>query len=48
MELARACFNALMTALWLLIPLALIVLAPLLGTGDMPYRERRGSWRNYS
>ena len=36
-----------MTAIWLLIPLALIVLAPLLPSGDLPYREKRGSWRNY-
>jgi len=37
-----------MTAMWLLIPLALIVISPLLGQrGDMPYRDKRGSWRNY-
>jgi hypothetical protein len=36
-----------MTALWLLIPSALMVLAPLLPSGDLPYRDRRGSWRNY-
>jgi hypothetical protein len=36
-----------MTALWLLIPFALVVLAPLLTDGDLPYREKRGSWRNY-
>jgi hypothetical protein len=36
-----------MTALWLLVPLALMVLAPLLPSGDLPYREKRGSWRNY-
>ena len=36
-----------MTAIWLLIPLALIVIAPLLPSGDLPYREKRGSWRNY-
>lgn len=36
-----------MTAIWLLIPLALLVLAPLARSGDMAYRDRRGSWRNY-
>jgi hypothetical protein len=36
-----------MTAIWLLIPLALIVLVSLLPSGDLPYRETRGSWRNY-
>ena len=36
-----------MTAMWLLIPLALMVLAPLLPSGDLPYRDKRGSWRNY-
>ena len=37
-----------MTALWLLIPLALLVLAPLLPSRDLPYRDKRGSWRIYS
>jgi hypothetical protein len=36
-----------MTALWLLIPFALMILAPLLPSGDLPYREKRGSWRTY-
>jgi hypothetical protein len=36
-----------MTAIWLIIPFALMVLAPLLPSGDMPYRDKRGSWRNY-
>ena len=37
-----------MTAIWLLIPLALIVLSPLAGSRrDLPYRDKRGSWRNY-
>jgi hypothetical protein len=35
-----------MTATWLLIPLALIVLAPLLPSGDLLYRDGRDSWRN--
>lgn len=39
--------KSVMTAIWLLIPLALIVLAPLLPSGDLPYREKRGSWRTY-
>jgi hypothetical protein len=39
--------NIVMAALWLLIPLALLVLAPLLPSGDLPYREKRGSWRVY-
>lgn len=36
-----------MTAIWLLVPLALIVLAPLAGSRDLRYRDKRGSWRNY-
>ncbi len=36
-----------MTAIWLLLPLALIVLAPFAGSRDLPYRDKRGSWRNY-
>ena len=36
-----------MTAVWLLVPLALIVLAPLAGSRDLRYRDKRGSWRNY-
>ena len=36
-----------MTAIWLLIPLALCLFAPLLTNGDLPYRDKRGSWRNY-
>ena len=36
-----------MTALWLLVPLALILVAPLIGSRDLPYRDKRGSWRNY-
>ena len=36
-----------MTAIWLLIPLALCLLASLLTGGDLPYRDKRGSWRNY-
>jgi len=39
--------NIVMAALWLLIPFALIVPAPLLPSGDLPYRDKRGSWRNY-
>jgi hypothetical protein len=39
--------NVVMTAIWLLIPLALCLLAPLLTDGDLPYRDRRGSWRNH-
>ena len=35
-----------MTAVWLLLPLALIVLAPLAGSRDLRYRDKRGSWRN--
>jgi hypothetical protein len=36
-----------MTAIWLLIPLALIVLSPLAGSRDLRFRDKRGSWRNY-
>jgi hypothetical protein len=36
-----------MTAVWLLVPFALIVLAPLVGSRDLRYRDKRGSWRNY-
>ena len=36
-----------MTAIWLLIPLALMVLSPLAGSRDLRYRDKRGSWRNY-
>ena len=36
-----------MTAIWVLIPLALLVLAPLVGSRDLHYRDKRGSWRNY-
>ena len=36
-----------MTAIWLLVPLALIVLAPFAGSRDLRYRDKRGSWRNY-
>ena len=36
-----------MAALLLLVPLALIVIAPLVGSRDLPYRDKRGSWRNY-
>jgi hypothetical protein len=36
-----------MTAVWLLLPFALIVLAPLAGSRDLRYRDKRGSWRNY-
>jgi hypothetical protein len=39
--------NIVMTAMWLLIPLALIVVSPFMPRGDMPYRDKRGSWRNY-
>jgi hypothetical protein len=36
-----------MTAIWLIVPLALMVLAPFAGSRDLRYRDRRGSWRNY-
>jgi hypothetical protein len=36
-----------MTAVWLVIPFALIVLSPFLGSRDLPYRDKRGSWRNF-
>jgi hypothetical protein len=36
-----------MTAVWLLLPFALIVLAPLAGSRDLRYRDKRGSWRNH-
>jgi len=36
-----------MTAIWLLIPLALIVLSPFAGSRDLRFRDKRGSWRNY-
>jgi uncharacterized membrane protein YhaH (DUF805 family) len=36
-----------MTAVWVLIPLALLVVAPLVGLRDLHYRDKRGSWRNY-
>ena len=39
--------NIVMTALWLLIPLAVMVLSPLAGSRDLRYRDKRGSWRNY-
>jgi hypothetical protein len=29
------------------VPLALLVLAPLVGSRDLNYRDKRGSWRNY-
>jgi hypothetical protein len=35
------------TAVWLLTPLALILISPLVGSRDLPYRDKRGSWRNY-
>jgi hypothetical protein len=46
----RACagmLNLVMSAIWLLIPLALMVLSPLAGSRDLRYRDKRGSWRNY-
>jgi hypothetical protein len=36
-----------MTALWLIVPFALIVLSPFLGSRDLRYRDKRGSWRNF-
>jgi len=36
-----------MNALWLIIPLALIVVSPFLGSRDLRYRDKRGSWRNF-
>ena len=36
-----------MTAIWLIVPLALILVSPLVGSRDLPYRDKRGSWRNY-
>jgi hypothetical protein len=36
-----------MTAIWFLVPLALMMLAPMLGARNAPFRDKRGSWRNY-
>jgi len=36
-----------MTAIWVLIPIVLLALAPLVGSRDLHYRDKRGSWRNY-
>jgi len=44
---AAGIVTVVMTAVWLLVPFALIVLAPLVGSRDLRYRDKRGSWRNY-
>jgi hypothetical protein len=47
MNMAQASCRLVMIALLLLVPLALILVSPLVGSRDLPYRDKRGSWRNY-